>query len=177
MHCNILRSIKAAFLELEKAMFTGATLVPMFTTITPGCTSWYIDGLIHSVFAGSPTLSRIDDSDTQIQTLYYCITEVYPVLIHWWVVCAILLICWSTTCFITLLSFAQSFYIAQLNPILTHCWGIPYHNTLLRNPQILICCWPIPNPNTLLSFNLTQYIAEHFPISIHTELYSILTHS
>ena len=36
VHCNTLRSIKAAFLELEKAMFTGATLVPMFTIITPG---------------------------------------------------------------------------------------------------------------------------------------------
>ena len=36
MYCNILRSIKAAFLEPEKAMFTGATLVPMFTIIIPG---------------------------------------------------------------------------------------------------------------------------------------------
>ena len=34
--CKILRSIKAALLELEKAMFTGATPVPMFTIITPG---------------------------------------------------------------------------------------------------------------------------------------------
>ena len=36
MYCNIFRSIKAALLELEKAMFTGATLVPMFIIITPG---------------------------------------------------------------------------------------------------------------------------------------------
>ena len=34
--CNILRSIKAALLELEKAMFTGATPVAMFTIITLG---------------------------------------------------------------------------------------------------------------------------------------------
>ena len=34
--CNILCSIKAALLKLEKAMFTGATPVPMFTIITPG---------------------------------------------------------------------------------------------------------------------------------------------
>ena len=33
--CNTLRSIKAAFLELEKAMYTIATPVPMFTIITP----------------------------------------------------------------------------------------------------------------------------------------------
>ena len=36
VYCNILRSIKAAFFEIEKAMFTGVTLVPMFTIITPG---------------------------------------------------------------------------------------------------------------------------------------------
>ena len=36
MYCNTLHSIKAAFLELEKAIFTGAILVPMFTIITPG---------------------------------------------------------------------------------------------------------------------------------------------
>ena len=34
--CNILRSIKTAFLELETAMFNGATLAPMFTIIFPG---------------------------------------------------------------------------------------------------------------------------------------------
>ena len=36
VHWNILRSIKAAFLEIEKTMFTVATLVRMFTIITPG---------------------------------------------------------------------------------------------------------------------------------------------
>ena len=36
MYCNILRSIEAAFLELEKAMFTGAIFVPIFTIITLG---------------------------------------------------------------------------------------------------------------------------------------------
>ena len=34
--CNILRSNKATLLELEKAMFTGATPVPMFIIINPG---------------------------------------------------------------------------------------------------------------------------------------------
>ena len=36
VYCNTLHSIEAAFLELEKAMFIGATLVPTFTIITPG---------------------------------------------------------------------------------------------------------------------------------------------
>ena len=35
VYCNTLHSIKAAFLEPEKAMFTGAILVPMFITIAP----------------------------------------------------------------------------------------------------------------------------------------------
>ena len=36
VYCNILRSIKPAFLELEQTMYTGATLIPMFTIIIPG---------------------------------------------------------------------------------------------------------------------------------------------
>ena len=35
MFCNFLLSNKATILELEKAMLTGATPVPMFTIITP----------------------------------------------------------------------------------------------------------------------------------------------
>ena len=94
------------------------------------------------------TLSQFDDSHTQIQTLYYCITEADPVLIQWWVVDAIFLLCWSTASFITLLSFTQHFYIAELYLILIHCRGIPYLITWLSNSQILIHCWAIPNPKT-----------------------------
>ena len=36
MFCNTLRSNRATLLEIEKAMFTGATPVPLFTIITPG---------------------------------------------------------------------------------------------------------------------------------------------
>ena len=106
----------------------------------------------------------------------HCITEIYPVLIHWWKVYAALLLCWSAACFITLLSFTQTFYNAELYPILTHCWGILYLITLLSNSHWLILCWAIPNPNTLLRYSLFYYIAEHFPISRHTKLYRILTH-
>ena len=92
---------------------------------------------------------------TKIQTIYYCITEAYPVLIHWWVVYAILLLCWSTACFITLLSYTQHFYIAELYAILIHCWCMPYLITLLSNSQKPIHCWAIPNPNTLLRYSLS----------------------
>ena len=36
MYCNFLLSIKAACLEVKKYVFAVATLVPMFTIITPG---------------------------------------------------------------------------------------------------------------------------------------------
>ena len=35
MYCNISRSTKIAFLEVEKAMFTFTTPIPLFTIITP----------------------------------------------------------------------------------------------------------------------------------------------
>ena len=40
---------------------------------------------------------------------------------HWWVVYATLLLCLSTACFITLLSYTQHFYLADLCPSLTLC--------------------------------------------------------
>ena len=36
VYCNTLQSFKATYLELEKAMFTGALLVPIFTIIPLG---------------------------------------------------------------------------------------------------------------------------------------------
>ena len=36
VYCNILRSMRAAFIELERAMFTVATAVRLLTIITPG---------------------------------------------------------------------------------------------------------------------------------------------
>ena len=79
----------------------------------------------------------------------------YTVSVQWRVVYAILIFCWSTSCFFTLLRFTQHFYIAKPYPIPTHCWGILYLITLLSNPQILIHCWAIPNPNTLLRYSLS----------------------
>ena len=48
-----------------------------------------------------------------------------------------------------------TFYIAELWPMLIHCWGIPYLITLLSNSQKLIHCWAEPNPNTLLRYSLS----------------------
>ena len=153
--CQKMRKLYAR--RWRKVEATGSTRhhITLWKKVGSDRTSWYIDGLIHSVFAGSPTLSQFDDSDTQIQTLSYCITEVYPVLIHWWVVYAILLLCWSPASFITLLSFTQRFHFPELYTILTRSLGWPYLITLLRNSQRLIHCWAIPNPHTLLRYSLS----------------------
>ena len=65
--------------------------------------------------------------------------------------------CWSTACFITLLSYTQHFYNAELYPILTYFWGVP----------LLLPCWPITDFTTLPK----RYQSYHI-----VEVYSPLTH-
>ena len=117
-------------------------------------TSYYIDGIIHSVFAESPTVSQFYDSDTQIQTIYSYITEVYRLNT----------LLGSVRNLITLLKYTLFYYIAELYPFPPHCWGIPYLFTLLSNYQfqyiaelypILAHCWGKANIITFLSFNLS----------------------
>ena len=138
--------------------------------------------------------------------------KIKPILIHCWAIpnsntyCAIpnpntllrytlfftflnnsqkLIQCWAIPSPNRLLSYSLSCYIVEQFPIskhtepytiLTHCWGIPYHITFLSNSEIIIHCRALPNPNTWLWWSLSYYIAEQFPIPIHTELYPILTH-
>ena len=56
-------------------------------------TSYYIVGLMHSVFAESLNLSQLKDSNTKIHTMQSYIAEIDPVLIHWWRVYAVLILC------------------------------------------------------------------------------------
>ena len=88
-----------------------------------------------SVSAECPTVSDFYDSDTQMQTIYYCITEVYLVWLHWWLVYAIFLLCWCRACSIKLLSYTQQFYNTELYTILKQFWGIPYFITWQSNSQ------------------------------------------
>ena len=60
--------------------------------ISSAGTSYYIDGLMHSVFAESLRLSQVKDSDTQVHTIQNYIAQIYPVLIHSCRVYAILLL-------------------------------------------------------------------------------------
>ena len=122
---------------------------------------------MRSVFAKNPTFSQFNDWDTQIQTMYFCLTELYLVLKHWRVVYAILLLRWSIVCFITLLSYASKFYITALYPSLTQCWGKPYLITLLGNSifqyiaelhPFLVHCWTMNRPNILLSTSAKRCI-------------------
>ena len=67
-------------------------------------------------------------------------------------------VCYSiTACFITLLSYIQNFFTAELNPILTQCWGMPFFITLLSSSHF-------------------KYFAQLFPILSRCELYPILIH-
>ena len=56
-------------------------------------TSYNIDRPMHSVFAENLKLSQVTGSDTEIHTIYYYFGEIYPILIHWWGVYAILSVC------------------------------------------------------------------------------------
>ena len=76
----------------------------------------------------------------------------YTVLILWYVVYAILLLCWSTPWF---------FYMVELYRTISPCWAMPNATTLLiytlsyyiaEQFPIWIHCRAIPNPNTLLRF-------------------------
>ena len=69
----------------------------------------------------------------------------YTVLIHWWIVYANLLLCWSTPCFITLLSETST---------KSHCWSIPNLNI---TPYLF----------TWLRKSQFQYIAELYPMLTH----------
>ena len=59
----------------------------------------------------------------------------YTVLKHWWVVYAIVLLCWSTRCFNTLFSYTQQFLFAEIYTVLTDQWGIHCLITLQSNYQ------------------------------------------
>ena len=153
-------------------------------TLTILCTRFFAENL---------HLSQVKGSSTQIHTIHYYIEETYPILKHWWGVYAILLLCWGKRCHITLLSYTrekylaevyfssihcctQSYHIAEVNPILFHCWVIPNFIALMSYTEsqhivvvhpVLILCWAVPNLITLLSQILSYHIAELFPILEH----------
>ena len=63
----------------QKVEETGSTRFhnTLWNKIDLDRTAYYIDGLIDSVFVESSTLCQFYDSDAQIQTIFYYITEVY----------------------------------------------------------------------------------------------------
>ena len=61
--------------------------------VSSDCIACYLDGLMHSVFAESLNLSQVEEPGTHIHTIHYYIAEKYPVLVHWWAIYAILLLC------------------------------------------------------------------------------------
>ena len=103
----------------------------LLNKISSDCTSWINDGLMHTVFTESFNLSQVKDSDAQIDTIHWHIAEINPVLIHWWGWYAILLLCRSIRCLVTLLSYTHRYYSVVVYSFLLQCWAIPIHNTLL----------------------------------------------
>ena len=83
----------------------------LWKKIGSDCTSKYIDGLIHSVFAKTPNVSQFYDLDIQIQTMYYYITEVYRLNT----------LVGSVRYLITLLKYTLFYYIVELYPAFLHC--------------------------------------------------------
>ena len=91
----------------QKVETTGSKRfdITMWKNVGSDRTSWYIDGPIHSVFAESSTLSHFYDSDAQIQTVFYYITEVYRLFT----------LLGSLRYLITLLNYNLFHYIVELN--------------------------------------------------------------
>ena len=71
----------------------------LWNEIGSGCTSYYIDRLIHSVFVQSPTVFQLCDSESQIRTIYSYITEVY----------GLITLVGSVRCLFTLLKYTLSY--------------------------------------------------------------------
>ena len=80
----------------------------LWNKIGSDCTSCYIDQLIHSVFVENLTVSQFCDSDTQIQTIYFYLTEVY----------GLITLVGSVRYPITLLKYTFFSSIVELHPII-----------------------------------------------------------
>ena len=115
-------------------------------------TSYYIDGLMNSVFAEIFNSSQVKDSDTQIHTLHYYIAQN--------IACLNTLV-GSVRYLFTLLRYTLPYYSVELYPALIHCCGLLYPNTLLDYTQyehiaevnsILIHCLLIPNFIALMRY-------------------------
>ena len=145
----------------RKVEATGSTRFHniLWNKIGSDRSSWNIDGLKHSVFAKSPTVAQIYDSDTEIQTIYYNITEVYRLNT----------LVGSLRYLNFLLKYSLFYHIVELYPNPTHFWGIPYLITLLSNSHfqdiaetypLVTHWWSILDLFTLVSSSQFQLIAE-----------------
>ena len=97
----------------RKVEATGSTRFhnTLWKKIGSDRTSYYFYGLIHSVFAERSTVFQFYDSDIQIQTIYYYITEVYRLKTLVGIVRYL----------ITLLKYTLFYYIVELYPTFSHC--------------------------------------------------------
>ena len=95
MHKCTIYSTSGLFLHFLISPWSGSTRYhnALSNEISSDRTSFYVDDRMHSVFAQNLNLSQLKGSSTQIQIIQYYIEEIYSILIHWWGVYAILLLC------------------------------------------------------------------------------------
>ena len=130
---------------------TGSTRyhITLWNKIGSDRTSWYIDGLIHSVFAGSPTLISI-----------WRLGHPNPnsLLLHYRCIPCLKTIVGSVRYVIILLKYSLFYYIVEHYQTFLHCWAIPNLNTLLRYPLSYYIATQFPNTNTLVSYTQCQHV-------------------
>ena len=117
--------------------------------ISSDCTSFYIEGLMHSVFAKNFNLSQVKDSGTQIHSLHYFVAENIACLNTF---------VGSVRYLFTLLRYTIPYYSVELYPALIHCCGILYLNTMQgyiqfeKNTEVNPISLVIPKFNALMSY-------------------------
>ena len=95
MHKSTLYSTSRLFRHFFMSGRSGSTRYhnALSNEISSDRTSYYIDGLIHSVFAEKLNSSQGKDSGKQIHIIHFYIEKIYLVLMQWWGVYAILKLC------------------------------------------------------------------------------------
>ena len=125
MHKCTTYSASRLFHLFLKSARSGSTRYQnaMLNNISSDRTSYYADGLMHSVFAERLNLSQVKDSVTQIHTRHCGNIPCLNTLVR------------SVRYLIILLKYTLHYYSVELYPALLQCCCILYHKTLLGFTQ------------------------------------------
>ena len=95
VHKRTIYSTSRLFRHFSMSARSGSTRYhnALSNEISSDCTSYYIDGPMHSDFAENSKLTQVKRLDMQVHTTQYYIEELYPILSHWWRLYTVLLLC------------------------------------------------------------------------------------